>query len=112
MSFIISSHDLKELVDISDRIVIISGRRFKELEKKNKNDVPIDVSSSDIAGLYNFLKNDYGISKHAGYIEIKTVDINKFIGKLSQYSGKITMIRTKDEKEVTLNDITKAINDD
>lgn len=110
ISFIIASHDLKELTDISDRILLIDGQKLKEIKyEKNKNVVEIASSNND--ELYDYLKDDFDAIKGEN-LTVYYDEIKELLLKLSNYSGDIMKIKTIDSKEGLLNEIDHAINKD
>ncbi len=109
-SFIIASHDLKELTDISDRIFLIDSQKLKEIKyERTKNTVEIVSSNND--ELYSYLKDDFETVKGEN-ITVYYNEIKDLLLKLSNYSGDIIKIKTIDSREGLLNEIDHAINKD
>ncbi len=109
-SFIIASHDLKELTDISDRIFLIDSQKLKEIKyERTKNKVEIVSSNND--ELYDYLKDDFETVKGEN-ITVYYNEIKDLLLKLSNYSGDIIKIKTIDSREGLLNEIDHAINKD
>ncbi len=112
VSFIISSHDLNELVSVADRILIIGGHRLKEVNPGDMSKRVLEVSTEDDELLYELLKKDYTVERAGKGLRVVYTDLKQLLGTLAAFEKEITALKIADERERFLNDIYEAITRD
>ncbi|WP_337860377.1 ABC transporter ATP-binding protein [Ferroplasma sp.] len=115
VSFLISSHDLQELVDIADNIFIIKNNKISKIERKKINIFKVMLHSDNLKELKVFLAKDFNINNENEFVIVnlnERKDIKKLFFKLSGFQYSINYIKTVSEKEEILSDVIKAIDED
>lgn len=109
MSFVISSHDIQELVGVSDRVITISDEKITQFSYTKRSGILVELKSSDNEALYNLLSEHYDVTLSDSSIKVDCKDLKPLLRDVSNFSGKIDVIRTIDEKEEFINEINKNI---
>lgn len=112
VSFIISSHDLNELVTVADRILIIGGHGLEEVKTGNMGQKVLEVSSEDDEMLYVLLKNSYEIERTDTGLRVSYTDIKPLLETLATFKGEIITLKIVDGRGRFLDEIYKAISRD
>ncbi len=112
ISFIISSHDLNDLADVADRILILQDLGFKELSHKRINLKILKISSEDNDLLYELLKKDYQVERTEEGLIVYFNDLKKLLGIITTFEKEIYTIKIENEKERFLDEIYKSISKD
>lgn len=112
ISFIISSHDLNDLADVADRILILQDLGFKELSHKRINLKILKISSEDNDLLYELLKKDYQVERTEEGLIVYFNDLKKLLGIITIFEKEIFTIKIENEKERFLDEIYKSISKD
>ncbi len=112
ISFIISSHDLNDLADVADRILILQDLGFKELSHKRITLKILKISSEDNDLLYELLKKDYQVERTEEGLIVYFNDLKKLLGIITTFEKEIYTIKIENEKERFLDEIYKSISKD
>ncbi|MHB8360041.1 MAG: ATP-binding cassette domain-containing protein [Thermoplasmataceae archaeon] len=112
VSFVISSHDLNELVRVADRILIIGEHRLKEVTPGNISQRVLEVSSEDDELLYELLRKDYGVERTGKGLRVVYTDLKNLLGVLTTFEKEIITLKIADERERFLDEIYEAISRD
>lgn len=109
VSFVISSHDLNELVEVADTVLIIINKTMLEIKSRKIEGTLIELSSDNINELYNYLKNDYNLNIDGNSLKFICKNLKKLFFDLYLFPDNIETIKTINIKEDFLNEVTKAI---
>ncbi len=109
ISFIISSHDLNDLADLADRIIIIKNNGFEEIQHRRVNLKILRISSEDDNLLYELLKKDFQVERDDEGLIVYFNDLKKVLEIITKFDKEIFTIKTEKDKEEFLNEIYKSI---
>jgi len=112
ISFIISSHDLNELVNVADRILIIGEHRFKEIKTENIESKALEISSEDDEMLYNLLRNSYEVKKTDSGLVVFYTELKPLLETLIKFDKEIFKLKIVDRRGRFLDEVYKAISKD
>ena len=109
VAFIISSHDLNELVDVADKILIIGENSFREVNRGRPGQRVLEISSENDGELYDLLKTDFEVNRTSEGLLVAYGDLKQLMKKLTTFEKEIFSLKSVDEKERFLNEIDEAI---
>jgi len=109
ISFIISSHDLNDLADLANRIIIIKNNGFEEIQHRRVNLKILRISSEDDNLLYELLKKDFQVERDDEGLIVYFNDLKKVLEIITKFNKEIFTIKTEKDKEEFLNEIYKYI---
>ncbi len=109
ISFIISSHDLNDLADLADRIIIIKNNGFEEIQHRRVNLKILRISSEDDNLLYELLKKDFQVERDDEGLIVYFNDLKKVLEIITKFDKEIFTIKTEKDREEFLNEIYKSI---
>ncbi len=109
ISFVISSHDLNDLADLADRIIIIKNNGFEEIPHRRVNLKILRISSEDNDLLYELLKKDFQVERDDEGLIVYFNDLKKLLEEITKFDKEIFTIKTEKDKEEFLNEIYKSI---
>ncbi len=112
VSFVISSHDLNELVNVADRILIIGDHSLREVSPGDRSKRILEVSSEDDEMLYELLKKHYSVQKKEDCLRVVYTDLKELLRILTTFEKDIIALKVVGEKEGFLNDVYEAISRD
>ncbi len=108
-SFIISSHDLNELVNVADRMLIIDNQRLRDIQPEDRNKGILEIYTEDDGLLYELLRKDHRVKKGDRGLKVEYTDLKRLLGTLSLFEKEIISMKVLDKKERFLDEIYETI---
>ncbi len=111
-SFVISSHDISQLSEITDHMFIIKNKKIKNIIKSKLHAPILEITSDSPEDLYSYIREKFTCEINGNSVLMEYNNIKSAMEILSKFNGNIIKLRTLDNSEVVANEAIKAFNAD